>query len=65
MKIKVVLMKSFEFDVTELTGTTVEEKTTIAVTLARDKFYKLFSTRAAKPIVEDSVLILTKDTKCN
>ena len=56
-RIKVILQKTFDFDMNELTGETVEEKTDSAVKIARARLNSSLTNKTSKTILEERVVI--------
>lgn len=57
-KIKVTLMKSFEYEIDRLAGADLAEKTKSALSTAKYSFYRLLARKAVKPLMETEVTVL-------
>jgi hypothetical protein len=56
-KIRVILQKSFEFNITELTGKDIDEKTKDAVEKARTRMDQLLKFGKSKVLLEDKIIV--------
>lgn len=56
-KVKVVLQKSFEFNLTELNGKTLDEQVENAVKLARARLTSSLRSKVARGLLENRVII--------
>lgn len=56
-KIKVILQKSFDFNLNELTGETIDEKTENAINIARARLNSSLTNKTSKALLEERVVI--------
>lgn len=56
-KIKVILQKSFEFNISELQGESIDEKANDAVRKARARMDRMIAPGNSKVLLEDKVII--------